>query len=353
MSTKIFLVPPHLGCNQIKEKIVCIRGHRERIFNITTQYAHDKLIMHNYGQGGAGYTFLFGCVSQTLERFQKELRQNSFLKEKPIAVIGAGCYGLLTAIMLARQGNDVHLYATEFENLASHKAAGFFFPRARKSSTESEKKIFSTCSINSYKTYYAIAHGHHPWLSAGARSVSAYYDPQIDPGFNELITAKLMREPREVLIDFNNGKQHVAHEYETIHIDASSLMQELWRHIKQLAIPYTQLYIENFEQLSQPIIFNCSGLGAKKLTEDPRLIPVQGHLITLQNQPYPEKLHYMINMYCQQKTVRNYERNELLYFAPKNEGILGITFLRNQNENQLNEHEFDRLLERAHAFFGT
>ncbi len=94
-------------------------------------------------------------------------------------------------------------------------------------------------------------------------------------------------------------------------------------------------------------------MGAKKLTNDARIIPVQGHLITLKNQPSLEQLKYMINVKVVQKNPAGNLRDELIYFAPKDQGILGITFIRGQDSLINNQHEFDRLIERCRNFFGT
>ena len=45
-------------------------------------------------------------------------------------------------------------------------------------------------------------------------------------------------------------------------------------------------------------------------------------------------------------------RDKLLYYAPKESGILGITFLRGEDSLTANEHEFCDLLKRSRNFFG-
>jgi hypothetical protein len=60
----------------------------------------------------------------------------------------------------------------------------------------------------------------------------------------------------------------------------------------------------------------------------------------------------MINVKVIQKGPKGM-RDELIYFAPKDEGILGITFIRGQDSLTANQQEFDRLLERCRDFFGT
>ena len=311
---------------------------------MSTELQHNKLICHNYGQGGAGWTFLFGCVAESIRQFEQQLEQNTQFKNKPIAVIGAGCYGLLTAIMLARKGYTVKIIAAETDNLPSYKAAGFFFPRARKTSTPHERAIFESLGIESYSVYKQIIAGNHPFIKSGPKLVPAYYGLDIDPGFAPYITQGLIATPEPSTINFGNSKTYQALEYKTVFIDSVTIMQELQRTINELGIPITQRKIELFGDVAEPIIFNCAGLGAKKLTADKRLIPVQGHLITLKNQPDLEQLQYMINVQI---------GNKLIYYAPKESGILGITFMRGQDSLTANHHEFELLLQRCQDFFGT
>ncbi|CAN5128605.1 hypothetical protein BH09DEP1_BH09DEP1_6440 [soil metagenome] len=348
----IQLIPPLLSESHIDQKISCIRAHRERIFNLSTEQLNKKILFHNYGHGGAGWTFLFGCVNESVRQFEEALQENPSLQGKPICVIGAGCYGLLTAIMLAAKGYAVRIVAKDTHTISSYKAAGFFFPRWRKSSTAQEKQIFLSRGIESYKTYLDIYNGTHPFIKKGPQIVPAYYGLDIDPGFAPYIESNLMQEPKEVTIDFGNGKQYAAREYQTIFINPADIMQELQRAKDELSITITQQEISSFAAVPEDIIFNCAGLGAKALTQDTRVIPIQGHLITLKNQSR-ERLHYMINMKVVMQNPDGSMRDELIYFAPKDEGILGITFIRNQDSLAANQHEFDRLLQRSRDFFGT
>lgn len=349
----IQLTPPQVSLEHIKEKITCIRAHRERIFQVSMQKHDDKLLFHNYGQGGAGWTFLFGCVNESIRQFEQELVQNTTLKNKPITVIGAGCYGLLTAIMLALKGHKVTIIAKDVDNLPSYKAAGFFFPRARKSSTLEEHAIFAARGMESYVTYQQIAQGVHPFITQGAYLLPAYFGLDIDPGFAGYIEQGLMTSPEKVSIDFGNRKIYEVMEYKTIFINASEIMQELGKAVQTLGITITQAEVSTFDAIVEPIIFNCSGLGAKILTGDQRIVPVQGHLITLKNQPSQEQLRYMINVKVTMTNAQGKLRDKLIYYAPKESGILGITFMRGQDSLSANHHEFDRLIQRCQDFFGS
>ena len=343
----VYLTPPRVSANHCKERITCIRGHRERTFQIALQHVGNKIVIHNYGQGGAGFTFLLGSVGHALRLF----RQENVPSTKSIVVVGAGCYGLLTAIHLARAGYNVRIVASEYESLSSYKAAGFFFPRPRKMATEQERSFFYHIGRESYKEYLSISLGSHDFLSKGASLISAYYGMDIDPGFGPYITDGLIQEPECVLVDFKNGMHFQAYEYNTIFIDTTALMHELMTQVDALGIERSVMHLNSLEEISETIIFNCSGLGARTLAYDNRIVPVQGHLILLEYQPPREELRYMINV----KVVQPYKegfRDELIYYAPKGNGIIGITFKRGEESLTSNSYEFDRLIERCQKFFG-
>ena len=346
----ITLTPPLLTEKHIDKKIICIRAHRERIFNISASLRNGKLICHNYGQGGAGWTFLFGSVNKSINLFEEQLKNNPQFKNKPITVIGAGCYGLLTAITLARAGYNVNIIAKELDAISSYKAAGFFFPRARKCSTPEERAEFLVVGMDSYKTYLSIINGQHPFIKDGPKLLPAYYSLDTDLELNAYISAGLIEPPVNTTIDFVNGKKYPVMAYKIIFINPTIIMQQLKNTVVDLGIQITQQEIENFDEVDAPIIFNCTGLGAKKLADDARIVPVQGHLITLKNQPI-ENLQYLIHVQVVQ-TEGNNKRDELIYYAPKNSGILGITFIRGQDSLTANQHEFDRLIQRCQDFFG-
>lgn len=353
MTRTIYLTPPAISDAHIEKKIVCIRSHRERIFCISSEIKHKKIICHLYGHGGAGWTFLFGSVQKAIHELEQQLERNPSYKNKPICIVGAGCFGLLSAVTLTRMGYNVRIIAKETNDLASDRAAGFFFPRPRKCSTPEERAIFESVGIDSYRAYLDIATGMHPFIQNASRLMPAYYNPNIDPGFGPYIAKGLVAPPKKVTIDFQNGKQHDVMMYHTVFINPSKVMSELRKNSDELGITIAIEDVQNLEELPESIVFNCAGKSAPFFNNDTRMVPVQGHLITLKNQPPMHELHYMINVRVPQINIKGWSRDELLYYAPKNDGILGITFIRGQADETANMHEFDRLLERAGRFFGA
>jgi hypothetical protein len=253
---------------------------------------------------------------------------------------------------LARAGWRVRIVAENTTNLVSDNAAGFFFPRTRKRATPEEREIFERLSIESYAAYLAIIRGGHPFIKQGPKMIPGYFGLDICPGFDVHIKEGLVASPEQVLIDFGNGKQYPAMEYMMVYTNPSEIMKELRAQIALLNIKITQSVVHSINDLEESIVFNCAGMGAKELASDDRMVPVQGHLIMLKDQPDKEQLQYMINVSVPSVTPQGFPRDEFVYYAPKESGILGVTFLRGGKAMQANDHEFDRMIERSRNYFG-
>ena len=139
--------------------------------------------------------------------------------------------------------------------------------------------------------------------------------------------------------------------YNTIFINPPMLFQELKNLVEAWNIPIEHKEIFSFDDVEESIMFNCAGMGAKQLTDDKRIVPVQGHLIMLKNQPNPAALQYLLNVKVVMHDAQGRARDELIYFAPNSDGILGVTFIRGQASEDANQHEFERLLKRCRDFF--
>jgi glycine/D-amino acid oxidase-like deaminating enzyme len=86
---------------------VGFRPFRPSGFLVRAELLGDKLVVHNYGHGGAGVTLSWGSAHLALEELAKSGRRG------PAAVLGCGAVGLATARMLQSRGFDVTIYARE------------------------------------------------------------------------------------------------------------------------------------------------------------------------------------------------------------------------------------------------
>lgn len=332
----IHLTPPSISNAHVAEKITCIRPRHRLATQVYGEEKYGKFIYHNYGHGGSGWTMLFGSIQRMLNDFDKKLELDTTLKNKPVRVVGAGCIGMLSAIVLAERGHNVSIIAQATDNLTSHRAVGVFFPCSRFAKSKQQKQI-NTDSLLTCKSI--LAESHRFLTPDTVKLLPDYVD--LDNDYSGL---DFWGPGNVVTLDFGNGKQHNVMAYKTILINVHETMRQLRAYAHKLGIPITIGTVATLEELNEPIVINCAGLGARTLNADKYLMPVQGHLLQLHNQPIKD-LQYVIN-------IKNNQTERLLYFAPKGYGIIGVTNIDNEERLDTNSHEFDNLLNDAGNFFG-
>lgn len=346
-----YLTPPRVEKGCIEQEIACVRPGREGGFNIKAEIKNEKLIVHNYGHGGAGYALLFGSVNEALAEFSRALEENPSFKDKPICVIGAGCMGCLTAIELTKQGYQARIAAKAFDGLASNHAAGTSWFVSIQVDPDEQPRA-DQIALDSWKNYISVIEGNHPFLpSNAAKYMPAYCSPDTGSGFNPYIAQGLVPPPKEVMIDFGNGYRHPVLRYEAIFIDTTILFEELHKQIAMLQIPVIQTDISSFDEIEEAVVFNCTGVGSGALNHDPKVKPILGHLFKLKDQPPMENLQYIIHTKVEQD-----EHDAYIYYMPKaNFGVAGGTFIEGETADnfELNRHEFALMLDRCQSYFGA
>src|SRR5215470_16803359 len=89
--------------------------------------------------------------------------------------------------------------------------------------------------------------------------------------------------------------------------------------------------------LPEPLIFNCTGLGARTLFQDQELIPIRGQLVFLLPQP---EVDYMTN------------GPGSIYMFPRHDGILlGGSFERGKSNMEVDPAITERILRENGALF--
>ena len=116
-----------------------IRAHEDRLFRITvclrpfraegprldTEQVAGKLVVHNYGHGGSGWSLSWGSSAIAV----KKALSNG---DREIAVIGCGALGLTSALLAQRAGARVTIYARERPpEVRSARATGSWTPDSR------------------------------------------------------------------------------------------------------------------------------------------------------------------------------------------------------------------------------
>lgn len=357
------LDPPQLSSQTISEQLVCTRPMRQGKFNISLESIHDKTVVNCYGHGGSGWTTLFGSVNKAIELFQSGNPD----KATPVRVIGSGCMGLTAAIELTNLGYNVAAISTkELYNIPSWRAAGYFALVSVRTSPE-EQESLNQIGLNTFLTYRQIDQGNHAYITKDAvRYMPVYCSVDTQAGVEDL-EAKGMIPPREyVSLDFGNGVVQTGYvKFMTYFMNTTDLMRQLTAEVKRLGIAIEMGEIESFSDVAEAVIFNCAGLGGRELNSDGDMIPVRGHLITLNTASGSEHMDYMVYSKVEQDG-----KDEYIYMFPKNVsvtpenpqglpcvGVLGGTFIPNvdaltpEEQENLDKAEFKRMLDRNSEFF--
>lgn len=361
------LTPPILSAASISQEIVCTRPMREDKFNISVEDYWDlsgsKTIVNCYGHGGSGWTTLFGSVNKALSL----LKNSKVNQDTPIRIIGSGCMGLTAAIELSREGYNVVGIATKDKyDIPSWKAAGYFALVSIQTSPE-EQADLNNIGMHTFLVCQQIAKGQHPYLSKeSVRFLPVYCSSDTDSGVGDLAKRGLIPLPENVTLDFGNGVTHKGFvKYMTYFISTTQLMRQLTTELNRLNIPIEINTIKSFSDVKETIIYNCSGIGSRELNCDPKMIPVRGHLFTLNENSGTAHMDYMIYT----KVVQN-DKEEYIYIFPKDisvtpdntegipcRGVIGGTFipyvgtLPMDEQARIDQLEFEKMKERNAVFF--
>jgi hypothetical protein len=148
-------------------------------------------------------------------------------------------------------------------------------------------------------------------------------------------------------------------------MDTTALMKQLRAEVQRLKISLTLQKIGSFEELTEEVIFNCSGWGSHALNHDAEMLPVRGHLLLLNEHSGYQHLEYMIytNVLQEGRRERIYLFPKTCSVTPQNRegvkcyGALGGTFVENEDRLSpqelatLDQEEFRKPLDRNSLFF--
>lgn len=319
--------PVRVARNRVIREVVGLRPYRAAGFMVGAERIGRKLLVHNYGHGGAGVTLSWGTASLALDLARDFIqgtdsrtatiaaartgtvaagnapgntRSNSSQRKsrsrntpRRFAVLGCGVSGLSTAILLQRRFQDgpgtVTIYAKELPpETTSNIAGAFWYPTSVYDSQEATaaftNQFHTACQI-SQRTFQTLVSTEY-----GVRWIETF----------ELLRneASLQREPvggasLYPQIEIHRDPEHYfgfpyVRQFTTMLIEPHTYLNALLRDFYSAG---GRLVIREFHsrdeiaRLPEPVIFNCTGLGARALFNDEQLIPVRGQLEVLLPQP--------------------------------------------------------------------
>jgi glycine/D-amino acid oxidase-like deaminating enzyme len=266
---------------RVTEVLVGLRPYRRQGFVVRAEPLGDKMLVHNYGHGGAGITLSWGCAQQAVDLARSRAASDC-------AVIGCGVIGLTTATLLQRRGARVTIYTDALPPAnTSHIAGGHWSPYSvfDSSSVDDEfMRQFNDAVVVSFRAFEALAGQRGvSWR----RNFSVTDDPEpLAPRYESLrglLPGMRAMGPGEHPF----GRAHVQ-AFTSLMIEPAVFLRTLLDdfleaggelEVRRLASP------QELSVLRQSVVFNCTGLGARELMGDLALTAARGQLVKLEPQP--------------------------------------------------------------------
>lgn len=303
------LVPMRAHADQITDIKVCLRPFRPAGPRLDVERVGDKVVIHNYGHGGSGWSLSWGSADIAVGKAAS-------LSPRRIAVVGCGVIGLTSALSAQRAGFDVTIYTRDMlPHTRSVRANGSWTPDSRIALTAPAgpqfAEVWEQMARYSWKTYrdylglpgnpidfrdnYTLSdtpfeEGPEPegrtgpgdYASTGmprATSEFATYGDRIRDIIPapELLASQDNPFPvayaqRAPMMMFNFGAYG--------HLLLSEFYQAGGKVvIREFHTP------ADMKSIAEPVIINCPGYAARDLWGDRTLIPVRGQTTWLPPQP--------------------------------------------------------------------
>lgn len=313
----------------IKDHIAGVRPYRRNGIRLEVERwtEQNKLIVHNYGHGGAGITLSWGSAEIAVEKLKAESHERG-----EVAVLGAGVMGLSTAVVLLESGYSVTVYSEKFHpHVTSSVAGGQFSP--------SLVEIPSQLSLNEL-----LRRSWKRFAPLDEKGVGVSYIPNFiegsDSSFNSFPTGTIPGGQTYSLrqLPFQGPIRSGSYAW-TLLIEPPVYLPWLTQMILQKGAKLRQVKIQSRHdvvQLPENFVINCTGLGSKTLFLDTQLRGMKGQLLQLE----PQNLGYLLSF------------NGGYAFSRSDSVVLGGTYEAGV-ENEIPTHSaYQQILRKNKAFFG-
>ncbi len=281
------LEPVDAAWERIIRTTVGLRPYRPSGFVLRGERLGDKLLIHNYGHGGSGMSLSWGTGQMAAEMAVGRAQRQA-------AVIGCGVVGLSTTRQLQRRGFDVTIYAEHVPpNTTSNMSLASWTPtsglvdgdrrtagvgrsvpdRLRGSRGPSSSCSWGGAMVSRGWTGTRSATRHRPVTGGRRERPVAGGSSSRDPPSTGQGSTRSRRGTRSC------GRR------------CGSSRRSTWTvSSRMFEARAPRIVIRRFESrrdlaaLSESVIVNCTGLGAKALVGDEELVPLKGQLTLLMPQ---------------------------------------------------------------------
>jgi D-amino-acid oxidase len=323
----------HVSDDRIIRTVVGLRPYRASGFVVRMEKIGDKTVVHNYGHGGGGITLSWGTSELAVDEAWAT-------GERRFAVLGCGAVGLASARLLQQRGAEVTIYAKDLPpQTTSNIAGGQWAPtsvmdRARR--TPESDALLARASRLAHRRYQQL-----PAAEFGIRWVENYIlsDQPLEDWWEQDLVRDLYPDGHELRPQDHPFPARYARRFTTMLVEPPVYLPAMLRDVRLAGgrVVVRELATrEEVRELPEPVVLNCTGLGAKALFGDEELEPVRGQLTFLL--PQPEVDYIVIS--------------GGLYMFPRRDGILlGGTFEHGNWSLDVDEATRRRIVDGHRALF--
>lgn len=276
---------------------VCTRPFRAQGPRIEAEAVGDKRVVHNYGHGGSGWSLAWGSAAAA-----RDLALEG--GQRRVAVIGCGALGLTAALQILRAGAQVTIHAAERTPYTrSARATGVWSPDSRIAAEGAASADFparwEAMARRSWLDHHAFigvdgdpvkfidqynlrddpegpsvgpepAAGHVAFANYGGRLRGLTpWSRALGPEEHPFPVASARVFPQMTF----NVAEYARQLTEAFLMEGGRIVQRTFHHPSELA------------DLSEPVVVNCTGYGARALFGDESVVPVRGQIAWLTPQP--------------------------------------------------------------------
>jgi len=291
------IMPIRAPVDRIYRVTVCLRPFRAAGPRLDVERVGDKTVVHNYGHGGSGWSLSWGSSSIAVEKAMAA-------GERDVAVIGCGALGLTSAILLQRAGAKVTIYAKERPpEVRSARATGIWSPDSRVALTNSVSPDFPALwekmcrySFHTYESYLGMAGNPVEWTDRYILSDRSPAEAEANIKREETLDFAEYEDRVSDLTPRTQDLPSGSHPFPTRYARrTSSLTFNIAGYSRQLVTDFLVEggKIERVEfhspselnQVTQKVVINATGYGARALWKDESIVPVRGQIAWLIPQP--------------------------------------------------------------------
>jgi glycine/D-amino acid oxidase-like deaminating enzyme len=265
--------------------VVGLRPYRAAGFVVRAEPLGDKLVVHCYGHGGAGVTLSWGTADLAA---QLALPTGA----RKMAVLGFGAVGLATARLLQERGVDVTVYAAALPPETTSNIAGAqWFPAwvcTWQNLVSPFREQLLQAARFSYRRFqllvgedYGVRWMANYLLSEGPVHEERWFGrrgvfPELLPALEDLppgshpFPAPFVRRFYTMMIE---PPVYLRAMTRDLRLAGGTIVVRRFAERAQLA------------ELPEPVLINCTGLGARALFGDEGLTPLKGQLTVMLPQP--------------------------------------------------------------------